>query len=71
MLQQDKLIAQASTNAENDRLVVLSNVIVDKNFRCRGIGSELIKMVYKYFNLRDKDIYLYCYTEPALKMYRN
>lgn len=64
----DKIIAQASTGGEYENVSIINNVIVDKEYRRKGYGFEVVNAIC-YDLITDKEVYLVCYTSDAIELY--
>ena len=60
------IAAQDSTSAEIDKFAISSLTIVDPRFRRMGLGTEINGSKCYDIEHEGKEIYAYCYEEPAL-----
>lgn len=64
----EKIVAQASTSAEIDTLAVISDVIVDIEYRGRGLAKKLLSVLCNDL-IPPKEVFLVCYNPIADRFY--
>lgn len=65
------LVSQVSTGAEESGIATISYVMTDSNYRNRGYAKELVRYMSKQLYGEGFDIYLIYYSENAGKLYLN
>ena len=65
----DKIISNASTNAELENIAVLSNVITDKSYRGMGLATKVCSKLCNDLIDEGKNVYLINYTEESTGLY--
>lgn len=65
----DKIVSNASTNAEIENIAVLSNVITDKECRGRGLATKVCSKLCNDLIDEGKSIYLINYTDESTGLY--
>ena len=65
----DKIISNASTNAEVEGIAVLSNVITDSEYRGKGLATKVCSKMCNDLIDEGKNIYLVNYTEESVGLY--
>lgn len=65
----DKVISNASTSAECDEIAVLSNVITDKDYRCRGLATKVCSKLCNDLIGEGKRIFLINYSDESTALY--
>ena len=65
----DKVISNASTSAECDTIAVLSNVITDKEHRCRGLATKVCSRLCNELIDEGKTVYLINYSDESTALY--
>ena len=70
ILKQDgKIIAHVCTGAECDKFAILTDLIVDKNYRHQGIGYKMCIYLTNELIKEGKDVFLVNYTETSSRLY--
>ena len=65
----DRIISNASTNAELDKIAVLSNVITDKSYRGKGLATKVCSKLCNDLIDEGKKVYLVNYTDESTRLY--
>lgn len=65
----DKIISNASTNAELESIAVLSNVITDNSYRGKGLATKVCSKLCNDLIDEGKKVYLINYTEESTGLY--
>lgn len=65
----DKIISNASTNAELENIAVLSNVITDKPYRGKGLATRVCSKLCNDLIDEGKKVYLINYTDESTGLY--
>ncbi|WP_405270600.1 GNAT family N-acetyltransferase [Methanobrevibacter sp.] len=65
----DKIISNASTNAEIENIAVLSNVITDDAYRGKGLATKVCSKLCNDLIDEGKKVYLINYTEESTGLY--
>lgn len=65
----EKVIAHASTGAENEKLAMLSYVITDPQYRGRGFAYQVCSNLCKDLIDEGKQIFLINYSQESTKLY--
>lgn len=66
---ENKIIAHICTGAENSEIAILTNLIVDKDYRNKGIGKKLCETFCSSLIKNGQKIYLINYTKESTKLY--
>jgi len=64
-----KIIAHVSTGAENEEIAILTNLIVDNNYRNRGLGKKVCENFCHKLIENGQTIFLVTYTKESAKLY--
>lgn len=67
--QEDKIISNASTTAEIDKIAVLSNVITNPSYRGKGLATKVCSKLCNDLIDEGKNVYLINYTEESTGLY--
>lgn len=65
----NKIIAHICTGAENEEIAILTNLIVDKDYRNQGLGKKICEAFCSKLIKNGQKIYLINYTEESTKLY--
>ncbi len=65
----DKIVSNASTNAEVDEIAVLSNVITDESCRGKGLATKVCSRLCNDLIDEGKKVYLINYTDESTRLY--
>lgn len=65
----DRIISNASTNAEIEDIAVLSNVITDESYRGQGLATKVCSKLCNDLIDEGKKVYLINYTEESTGLY--
>lgn len=65
----NKIISNASTNAELEKIAVLSNVITDKAYRGQGFATKVCSKLCNDLIDEGKKVYLINYTDESTGLY--
>lgn len=65
----NKIVSNASTNAELDNIAVLSNVITDESYRGKGLATKVCSKLCNDLIDEGKNVYLINYTEESTGLY--
>lgn len=65
---EDKLVSGAFSLFENEKSAVISSVVTDDNFRCRGYGEDVVKSLLN--ENQNKDIYVFTENEKIKNWYK-
>lgn len=65
----DKIISNASTNAELEKIAVLSNVITEKEYRGQGFATKVCSKLCNDLIDEGKKVYLINYTDESTGLY--
>ncbi|MDO5831267.1 MAG: GNAT family N-acetyltransferase [Methanobrevibacter sp.] len=66
---EDKIVSNASTNAELENIAVLSNVITDESYRGKGLATKVCSKLCNDLIDEGKKVYLINYTEESTGLY--
>jgi len=64
-----KIISNASTNAEIEKIAVLSNVITDESHRGKGLATKVCSKLCNDLIDEGKNVYLINYTDESTRLY--
>lgn len=65
----DKIIAHVCTGAENDKVAILTNLIIDIKYRNKGLGKKVCENFCKKLINNGQEVFLVNYTEESTKLY--
>lgn len=65
----NKIIAHVCTGAENEEIAILTNLIVDIDYRNQGLGKKVCETFCSKIIQSGKRIYLINYTKESTKLY--
>ena len=66
----DKIIGHVCSGAEDNNIVILTDLIVDKEYRGQGIGKKICKSFCEKMMMEKKDVYLINYTDLTNNLYK-
>ena len=67
---EDKVIAHVSTGAENEKLAIINYVVVDENYRKRGLATKLLNVLFEDLIKEGKQIYFINYSKESTMLYK-
>ncbi len=65
----DKIIAHVCTGAENEEIAILTNLIVDNNYRNKGLGKKVCENFCSKLIEKNQKVFLVNYTKESTKLY--
>lgn len=66
-----QIVATASTYAEENKCAVVSGVLVDPNFRGRGLSKSVLTALCSNLKEEGYNVFSYYYIEQAIKMHKS
>jgi len=67
--EENKVIAHAGTGAEDDKVAMLGYVITHKDYRGKGLATQLCSKVCKDLQNEHKDVFLINYSNESTRVY--
>ena len=64
-----EIIAHVSTGAENDKVAIMTDLIVNQSYRHQGIGYKMCRHIANELISEGKKVYLINYTEASSALY--
>ena len=64
-----EIIAHVSTGAENDKVAIMTDLIVNPNYRHQGIGYKMCRHIANELINEGKKVYLINYTDASSALY--
>lgn len=65
------MIGHVCSGAENEKLTILTDLVINPNFRRRGYGKKICESFCKIMQSEKKEIYLVSYTNIANALYES
>lgn len=69
LIEDDKIIGHVCSGAENEKMVILTDLIVDSLYRGRGLGKKICNSFCKIMLNEGKKVFLIAYTQKANEIY--
>lgn len=67
---QGDIVATASTYAEKENIAVISGVMVDPDYRGRGLSKKVLSALCQELKTEGKRVFSYYYIESAMRMHK-
>lgn len=66
----DMVIAHACTNAENEEIAVVAELLVGKEFRRKGYASEIWRSICSQLLIEGKEVYSFYYSKESRYLHK-